>query len=322
MKKRGPFFTNFLWAVALLGTAAVFSLPPSVVQAGTGKIRAIAAALLEELGITTNGVYTPGGGALDDIDEDVKIRTDHTVGFSDSAANTTTIDTLFARESPQAVRVGGSSGYGFISQGQRSQMTARGDTAIIGWGLLQHSHTATSSGGSDADGIYVRQITSGSGTDSDFVRGLQKTARIDNHPYMKMKFKITATSTNRLFIGFSDNATPSSADDPVTETIGLQKRAGDTNWHFINRNLSLTRVDSGVAVDTNVHYVVVDIEADASHTVRLLDNNGLEQASHSFTSDLIADTQTMYTILNLHETSASSTQIHFYYADLQLRPDQ
>lgn len=96
------------------------------------------------------------------------------------------------------------------------------------------------------------------GAQAGYNMGLLFTVRNFN-PCMRITFKISSTATNtRLFIGFiNQTGLVGNTNDPLNAVagIGIGKITTSTNWQILKNGGSgaTVPVDTGVALDTNVH---------------------------------------------------------------------
>jgi len=117
------------------------------------------------------------------------------------------------------------------------------------------------------------------------------------NPQGYFKFSLDVLTSTRFFVGFCGQGNGGATgvwpgtDDPQFPMAGLQFSSyrPDTNFQFMVRDQSggtRTLVDSGVAVDTAVHYLLVEIVGSTSVVITLYDASEALQATHTFTANL------------------------------------
>lgn len=174
---------------------------------------------------------------------------------------------------------------------------AQSSTGVDGFGLWSEptETDGSSSIGLDTDGYFLEQDT-GSSLNADAITFLNPSidavhAREINS-ILVYSFKLGQTANTRGFFGFTDQsgATMVGADDPAGSYSGIQFRAADTNFFFVSKdNTTLSRVDSGIALDTDLHYIrITYTESVPNCKVELLDASFSVEASNTFTSNLPA----------------------------------
>ena len=203
---------------------------------------------------------------------------------------------------------------------QRGHLSAQGGTSTLdGYGLLVDDSTSPTSNAADATGTSVKFVTSGGGADVDAARAIGPVCVIGANPLLSTRFALASGTANRILAGLSAVSAPA-ADDAIN-TIGLQKRAGDTNWFFYTNDGAglATRVDTGVAVSTT-DPLQLDIDARNGGKVNLslTDKDGKRLAATSFSANLPA--AAMFATVGITETAAAVSELVFYSMDLILRP--
>ena len=136
-------------------------------------------------------------------------------------------------------------------------------------------------------------------------------------PMVSIKFKLQQTTNTRLFLGFTaeDASQMISADDPAGNYIGVQARAGDSNFFFVHKEGStLTRVDTTVAVDTVAHILNVIVNSPTSVLLRFLDGKGeTMQASATITSGLPLGTVDLEPMIGIENRAGGATRAFDFY---------
>lgn len=210
-----------------------------------------------------------------------------------------------------------------VVQAQTSRVSATSAAAggLNGSGLLAPTATAFASGTVDATGAWARFLSDGSGSDTDTARSTEASAALAAKPRAYLKYALTSGTANRIFVGLSSVVVPSTNDTPL-HSVGVQKRAADTNWFFYSNDGSgpPTRVDSGIPVDATAYTVKVDAKTATSVTVSLIDPNGNVVSRTTLTTTLPGAGELLYTCWSIDETAAAVSQFKVYYAELTLRP--
>lgn len=208
-----------------------------------------------------------------------------------------------------------------IGGGQRGVVTATGSSIMDGYGLLLSVDPNFTSAVLTPQGTAARWVSSGAGTDTDTLRSAEKSCALQSKPIYKSLYNLFLSADVRVFVGFSGNVAPSS-DDNIQDSIGVQKRAGDTNWFFYTNAAdgTATRVDSGILVNATPKLVEIDAISGTKVKVSLKDAAGLVLASTTFETDLPAATVALYSTISVAETAATVYNMDAYYQELKLRP--
>mgnify|MGYP001609984956 CR=1 FL=1 len=155
----------------------------------------------------------------------------------------------------------------------------------------------TSTGGAvptiDANGTFVRS-TSGGVSGDDTGLSSELTTRRAHNPKFEIKFKFAEITTVRRWIVLTDLtlATQVASDSPAGSFAGirLSTDASDTNFRFTCKDgTTLNNQDSGIAVDTAVHYLRIEFDDTAGTvTLVLFNSSHTEQARVTLTANLPA----------------------------------
>lgn len=135
-------------------------------------------------------------------------------------------------------------------------------------------------------------------------------------PMIVFKFGLIQTTDIRFLTILSNSVSNTSANDPGHAVLGIQYDTSvpDTNFFFVTHDgTTFTRVDSGVAADTAVHYVSIDIRSTTSVIIKIYDANFVEQASHTFTSGLPISTEGLLPWIGLRNLVASVKSWDTYF---------
>ena len=215
------------------------------------------------------------------------------------------------------------SGKGIFANGQWGYWSA--DTAAASLsrvGLIANVQVTDSSSSQSEtiDGPLLTQNTAASiGSDAHVRQTSSGTVRLDQKPLLIFKLKpLSLTTSIRFFAGLGPS-NAAAADTIASSAVGVQysTNQGDSNWQFIANDGGVqTTVDSGVAVDTAVHYVKIDATSGTSVTVSILDSNFVEQASTTFTTELYSATQSRLVFSGIQALAASVRSIDQFYATI------
>jgi hypothetical protein len=122
-----------------------------------------------------------------------------------------------------------------------------------GWGFANGSTAYIASEAGGRIGLLRRDTTAASGTLARTDLSILTTSFIDpasNHSIIHVVRVNNADADTQVRLG----AYAATFTNPPTSGIFFEKLFADTNWFCITRNSGVqTRVDSGVAVDTNFH---------------------------------------------------------------------
>ncbi len=179
----------------------------------------------------------------------------------------------------------------------------------------------TSSESTSADGIGLQQDTSATINNDASTRTSTDICTLGLVPLNIIKWKLVETTSIRFFAGLAGDTNPNTADD-VGASVGIQFSTArpDTNFQFMTDDgATQTLVDSGIAIDTAIHFVKIDAASATSVKVSLLDVNFAEQASTTFTTQLPASTISMQVFSGVRNLTASVRSIVQFYATLLLR---
>jgi hypothetical protein len=165
---------------------------------------------------------------------------------------------------------------------------------IGAWGSLGNAvTTGTLTAGNSVDGAFVDYATAAT-TDADAgVASASSIRLLDNKFFGWVAFQMQTTATVRTFCGFTSTsaiATTLGADDVAGQRMaGLQfsTNRGDTNFQFMtDDNTTQTLTSTGIAVDTNMHFLMIDGTAGNSIVYTLYNSAGVVQATSTQSTNL------------------------------------
>jgi hypothetical protein len=154
-----------------------------------------------------------------------------------------------------------------------------------------------------------------------------QTTQLDANPLTVCKFSLGSGTDLRSFIGFSSSATIGTTtltDDPAAVVLGVQFSTArpDTNWQIVHKTLSgdpLQVIDSGIAADTSVKFLVFDITGGGtSAVISILDNTGAVEFTTTITTNLPGPTVSLVAQYGMRVLSGSEL-VDFYYFEHLLR---
>lgn len=143
-------------------------------------------------------------------------------------------------------------------------------------------------------------------------------------PNFFSKFKLDESVNMRFWQGFTDVAVAPTTDDdagggPAVGIIFSTSRP-DTNFQFVAHDgTTQTLVDSGIAVDTLIHFMRINVNSATDVDVTLYDANFVEQATTKFTSQLMAGTVEMMLSGTVTDINDSTTFFSEFYAQINLK---
>lgn len=170
----------------------------------------------------------------------------------------------------------------------------------------------------DADGVGVTlNSVAAIGNDTSVRAGDTDGTRLDQLPIMTVRAKSNATTNRRVFWGLAAEGTLPTDDNDMAGAFGVgvvySSDRVDTNFQFVAHDgTTQTLVDTGIAVDTAVHHVEIVAASAASVTVRLLDVDGVEEATTTFTTELPAGSALMIPSATLTAVTAAVQTWTFY----------
>lgn len=173
--------------------------------------------------------------------------------------------------------------------------------------------TGTISYLTDADGMFQRTTTAST---SDSEARSQSTFTIVQRRHnfrCLIKFRLNNTANVRMWIGvFSAPSSSVPLDDPFTTHLaGLRysTSAGDTNFKFATKDGTTINLVNAIAVDTNVHYLLIEsLESIPNITMTLFNNNIVQQATNVFTTNLPANATNLFLFLKGIVTLATGSK--------------
>jgi len=258
------------------GTNARLATPLPIAQGGTGQ--AAKAAAFDALSpTTTNGdtiIRASGTNARLAIGSEGEF---YTVSSSLPAwvANGAGGTTL------KGILSGAKTGsFGYLTPDPGSSAT------LMEGGLWDQVHLdATSALVWGSDGLAFQQGSGGvSGNYTYIVAESSPQFQAGSKLILCWKFKMVETTSKRFVAGYTSvtEANTFGTDDPAGEYAMLQYSTArpDTNFQFVTRDAGGTQQisDSGIAVDTSVHYVIVELTG-TSVVFKLYDSGFSQQGS-------------------------------------------
>ena len=262
---------------------------------GLGKIGIAVRAILEQLGIASDGAYTAPAANVTDTSSGAQV----TRGTADTFGELMLSRTLRLGHDGyvgpfQSLSNGGE---GMFSVGTRTA-----DTVTLG--------------GDATNGIYaaIRTSTVQDNTTS-WVQGTP-FVRVDSKPYAVFRFALGDVEDVRFFAGWSNTgtaATPVSADDPAAcRVAGLTFSTArpDTNFMWMEHDdTTQTLTDTGVAPAVGTVYSLeIDLSSRTSFTMRLRDSSWAVLSTRTVTTEPFdADAVTLswvHALRNLGSTDA------------------
>ncbi len=198
-----------------------------------------------------------------------------------------------------------------------------GTGAMIGFGMLGtlvHVDNASTVVSSD-DGYSFRQDTaasSGSEATTASPGSGFPAVRPRNDPVVRVGFRLSATTDVRFFAGMTNQSASVmvSADDPAGNYVGIQYSTprGDSNWQIVTKDNTTQNVqDSGLAVDTNKHFVLITVnDTEGEIIVQILDEDFQGEASVTLTANLTTRTAAQHLVSGIEARAAAVKQIHQY----------
>lgn len=173
----------------------------------------------------------------------------------------------------------------------------------------------------DADGVALQQDTNNV-ADTDAYIALPIARQVHHrglHTIAEFKFKLLHTSDIRFFVGLWYNAWQVVlADDPNGWGVGIQfsTNRGDTTWQFMcDTGAVQSVIDTGIAVDTDAHFVRVDcLEDESAIVVSLFNASHGVQASIVLTANLPPLANVMTPFCGFRTLAAAVKTIYQYYA--------
>jgi len=176
-------------------------------------------------------------------------------------------------------------------------------------------------------GMAFNQSTSAVSGNVAYVAQLGQMSIVSHNPIAMFKFKLGSIADVRFFAGLTSapNATTNvDSDDPSHFMAGLQFSTPrvDSNFQFlIDDNVTPTVSDTGIAADTAVHYLVVDVESTTRITLRLLDKDGVVEAEQTFTINLPAAGSQLGCFIGQGTQTTTVKTLDVFWFKLGLRPD-
>lgn len=199
-------------------------------------------------------------------------------------------------------------------------------TGITGDGLLSNATNITETGTVTdnavyADGHYRRYTTGSVANDNAGYRFHTMPITFRGWmPYYETKFRISATSNVRLWVGWQSGNTEPTGDNAfgtgvLTSAIGVGFRTTDTNFQlFRNNGGAATTYTDSFAIAKNT----------AIHTVRILGNDTagnwqvyLDDASITTSSNVPAQTTGLYPFMHIETTDTTPKSIDRFALDVK-----
>jgi len=212
------------------------------------------------------------------------------------------------------------SGRAIFATGQWGYWSVYTSASIVaGTGLfndIQETDSSSTRNG-DAFGLAFRQTQATINLDAS-LRTLSDSVRPQYLPFFITKWRINQTTDMRLFSGLI-NSSSIPPDDIANEGMGIQysTNRSDTNFQLVMRDATTqTLIDTGIAVDTNVHFTKIDVESSTSMIVALYDSNFVEQATNTFTTNLPADSTQMRMLTGIETLVASAKTVDQFFGSI------
>jgi hypothetical protein len=188
------------------------------------------------------------------------------------------------------------------------------------YGLLRGVNTVGTAAGiyNVGSGAYVDFTSAGAlGDDA----GIEQNNVVMNRAsrfWHLTKFALPSTALIRAFIGYTDQtrATMLAADNPAGNYYGLTYSTprGDTTWKWMRKNnVSQVVTDSGIAVDTGVHYIRF-LAFTSAVVVQLMNSSFINQHSASMLSSLPGSGTPLRYVCGCEAQTAAGKTIRFGYA--------
>ena len=154
----------------------------------------------------------------------------------------------------------------FIRNPRRKQhdMLMRDATTTLTSLGMSNLNIGTVTEAHDGDGRYINHVSAASDGSRAGISSANFITRREWSPIFRIRGTFLEITSTRMIIGYGDIAFDNHVnnDDPTGLTVLLQFRAGtDTNWQLITDNGTLTRTDTGVAPDTNIHNYTIGIDS-------------------------------------------------------------
>lgn len=243
--------------------------------------------------------------------------TDITPAEAETLTDGSDADALHSHPAVEAAAAGP-----YLLTGQWGQVASTMDNkvSVLGTGLMADAVLTADADALtvDADGTGIElDSDAAAGNDTSVRAGAANGTRLDQLPIFTTRFKLNATTNRRFFGGLAPLASIPTDDNNLdgAEGVGViySSDRPDTNFQFAAHDgTSQTLVDTGVAVDTAVHHVEIVAATAASVTVRLLDADGVEEATTTFTTELPAGTVAMIPSATLTAVTAAVQTWTFY----------
>lgn len=215
-----------------------------------------------------------------------------------------------------------------FSSGQYGVYSAAGSSsAVDDWGLLnQMTETDSSSAAiTSSAGVSLQQNTAASTNSEAFIVAGNRLLALDTLPLVNIKFEPRNTSNIRFFCGLqADNVSKLGSDDLSEAGIGIQfsTARGDSNFQFLSHQFPSGQdlVDSGIAFSVDPFYLQIDVTSPTSVTLRILDEDYVELATHTFTgAELFDATFTLSVFCGLRTLTGSVRTVRNYFTVAILR---
>ena len=191
------------------------------------------------------------------------------------------------------------------------------------WDVLTLVNAGGALLGSDVDGRYYQQSTSAVIGNEAYAMTGAPVHRRDNRPLLELKVSWQTLTSIRFFAGLTDQAaaTMAGADNPAGNYVGVQFSTprADANWQFVSKdNVTQNLVNSGVAIDANVHYIVISCNEQATAPeviVELFNANHVLLVRNRFVANLPVLATPLYMMVVTEAQAASARTHRLYYGN-------
>lgn len=172
----------------------------------------------------------------------------------------------------------------------KDDSNAVGVGSFTGTGTLSTTDTASRLGIQD-NRLYLEQDTAATIDNQATIYDSGNMVFPAMRGIYRARFSLPNTTSVRLFVGTaSTTTTVYQADDPAgTHMAGVQYSTsrGDTNWQLVVKDgTTMNRVNSGVAVSTNVIEVEVSYATANQVKVTLFNATGAQLVTNTFTTNI------------------------------------
>lgn len=188
---------------------------------------------------------------------------------------------------------------------------------LIVWGTLNNSILGISSSGNTASGYFRSQATTAVLNAQAGIDQLTGTQRRFNMKLL-MEFSFEITTVARYWVGLSSVglATTLASDSPAASLAALRfsTNVPDTNFILaVKDGTTINTFDTTIAVDTSVHYLLIEIDDSIPNVkMQLFNTSFISEASNTFTTNLPAQTTDMFIQYGIQTLEGVAKTIDFY----------